>query len=153
MKRAGAAGIALAGLLVLSGCGDQALWIRWCAERDLWHARRDVDRLRLNPRLATDRDYARIGREFAAIAGRYPASRWALAGLPRVALDVGRTSGTAALAAARIEELRGHVPAALESYERVERDYAAVIPVSLEAAVARARLLGRAGREADALDA
>ncbi len=153
MRRAVAVGIALIGLLVLTGCGDQALWTRWRAERDLWHARRDVDRLQLNPRLATDRDYARVERRFAIIAERYPASRWGRAGQSPAAFDVGLVSGRAAIAAARIEELRGRLPAALESYARIERDYPGVFPVALEATVARARLLGRTGREREALEA
>ena len=153
MTRTVAVWIALASLLVLTGCGDQALWTRWRAERDLWHARRDVERLQLNPRLATDRDYAGAESRFAEIAERYPASRWGRAGLPPVEHDVGLVSGRAAIAAARIEELRGRAAEALGSYARIERDYAGVTPVALDATVSSARLLGRAGREREALEA
>ena len=152
MRRAIALGVALIGLVVLSGCGDQALWTRWRAERDLWRARRDVDRLRLNPRLATDRDYARIEERFAAIAERYPASRWGRPGLPAVEHDIGLVSGRAAIAAARLEEMRGRAPEALELYARIERDYQDVTPVALDAAASRARVLGFTGREREALE-
>jgi tetratricopeptide (TPR) repeat protein len=144
---------ALALALAVTGCGDPALWARWGADHDFWYARRAVERLQLNPRLATDADYAAAGAAFARIVARYPAARWAQASESPLAVDVGTVSGRAAIAVARIEELRGHADAALADYARAEDDFAALVPVALEAALARARALERADRGPESIAA
>lgn len=131
----------------VAGCGDRDLWTRWQAERDLWHARRGVERLRINPRLASEADLVRAQEAFRAIERRYPADPWATPErlAHRYGRDVALQSGRAAIQAARLDEARGRPEVAMSGYERVMRDFAAVEPVRLEAALAQVAALERAG--------
>ncbi len=146
--------LAVAASLLAAGCGDADLWARYRAERDFWRARRQVDRIQVNPQLATDQDYARAQRSFAAIPRRFPPQVWARAERARgTALGVAMASGRAAVAVARIDDLRGQTARAIDGYARVMEDYRAVPVVALEAAIARARALERLGRADEALGA
>jgi len=142
----------LALALLGAGCGDSALWARWRAERGSWRARRLVERIEINPRLAGDADWARAAAACRAVVAAFPAAVWterARAGSP-VATDVLASAGGTALLAARLDESRERPGAALEGYERVRREYRAAPAVALGAAVARARLLARLGRSDEA---
>ncbi|HYM82274.1 MAG TPA: tetratricopeptide repeat protein, partial [Candidatus Limnocylindria bacterium] len=125
------------------------------AERRYAQAMRMVDRLRVNPRLANERDVAQAQAAFRSIQERFPATVWTRPERleRRYARDVASISGRAAIAVARLEEMRGRVAPALAGYERAARDYAALLPVRLEAVAARAATLERTGdpRTPDAL--
>lgn len=152
MRTGLAALAALAVLVALAGCGDQTLWARYRAEREFWHGRRLTDRLQLNPQSTTDAEYGRAEAVFRDIVRRFPARDWCtperLAD-PRAA-DVATLSGRAAIALARLAELRGRESAALQAYLDAEKSYAVLRPVALEAALGRARALERAGRQSEA---
>ncbi|MBI1799887.1 MAG: hypothetical protein HYR73_09425, partial [Candidatus Eisenbacteria bacterium] len=141
------------GLIVIVGCADPALWPRWVAERDFWHARRLVDRIRVNPRFAKDSDYERAAEAFSSIGRRFPPSAWGHPALPGAARDVAIAAGRSAIAIAKLDEMRGRVESALAGYARAEQEWRAVPSVALEAAIARALVLERAGRASEALEA
>jgi len=137
-------------LLAAGGCGNPTLWARYRAERDSWHARKLVDRVRVNPRFATPHDYARARAAFEAITRRFPASTWDRAWRPGTARDVAVISGSAAISCAHLDELSGNPGAAIAGLERIEREWAAVRPVARAAAIARAESCERAGRLGEA---
>jgi tetratricopeptide (TPR) repeat protein len=146
--------LAAATLLAMAcGCADPALWPRWVAERDFWHARKHFERIRVNPSLAKDADYARASASFASIARRFPAAVWAQHTAPGPARDVAAASGRSAIAVARIDEMRGRAEVALAEFAAAERDWRPITEVALEAAVGRAELFERMGRVPDALSA
>jgi len=133
-------------LVAVAGCGDGgALWARYRAERDFWHARRMVQEMQIEPRLTTDADFGRAIVSFREIATRFPAERWAAPERLRdpVARDVAILSGDALIAIGQLEEMRGDRAAALAEYERAGRAYRAVIPVALRAALAHAAAMER----------
>jgi len=146
LRRALRAAPALALAAALAGCGDPALWARWRAERGAWRARLLVERLERDPH-GGPAAWARARAACRAVPGGFPAAAWtarARAG-SAPAFDVLAASGRAALLLARLDDLEGRPTAALEGYARMSRDYAEVPAVALEGAVARARLLARAG--------
>jgi tetratricopeptide (TPR) repeat protein len=151
--RAIAAAISVALIALVCGCADPALWPRWVAERDFWHARKFVERIRVNPSLAKDSDYARAAAAFASIARRFPAAVWARHTTPGASRDVAAAAGRSAIAVARIDEMRGRAEQALAEFESAERDWRPITEVALEAAVGRAELLERMDRIPDALTA
>ena len=140
-------------LMVTAGCGDPELWARYRIEREFWNARRGLERLQLNPRLVTDRDYAGVESAFESIVRHFPPERWARTEGSARATDVALVSGRAALAVARLEEIREHTDPALNAYARVVRDWKAVPAIALEAAIARASALERLGRAGEAIAA
>ncbi|TMQ72668.1 MAG: tetratricopeptide repeat protein [Candidatus Eisenbacteria bacterium] len=150
------AGLAVAAVvLAAAGCGDPQLWARYRAERDFWRARRLVERIELNPRVARAAEFARAAAACRAVTTAFPAAAWATperVGTP-IAADVAAVSGQAAIARARLDELAGRTDAAIAGYARAEADYAALPPVALEAVLARAAALERAGRSAEATGA
>src|SRR5207247_997037 len=76
------AGLAVAAVvLAAAGCGDPQLWARYRAERDFWRARRLVERIELNPRVARAAEFARpapaaLPRRPGRTPGSSGASRW-----------------------------------------------------------------------------
>ncbi len=138
---------------LVAGCGDPVLWARYRAEREFWRARRLAERAGARPGEAAGADYRRAVEAFRAIPARFPAAVWAGARRGSMAREVGAVSGRAAIACARLEELRGQADLALAGYAGATRDYASIPVVALEAAAARADLLSRLERGAEALDA
>src|SRR5205085_2694233 len=98
--------------VAVSSCGSPSLHARYDAERAAWLARRDVERIRINPRLAAPSDYARAVASYRRIVERHPAATWRTWGSAesRDGLEV---TGRAALAIAQLEEMRGDQNAAL----------------------------------------
>jgi hypothetical protein len=117
--------LALAALIVAStsGCGNPALWARYQAERQFWHARRLAERAQIDPKATNDADLARAQAAFAAITRRWPASQWARPDrlAMRYGTDVARLSAESVIAAAKIAEARGQLDSALVLLERTER--------------------------------
>ncbi|MBI1796588.1 MAG: tetratricopeptide repeat protein [Candidatus Eisenbacteria bacterium] len=148
MRSAMIAAIGIGALATLAGCGDLDLWARYRAERGFWQARRRLRAIEIEPRLAAAGDYARAAAAFRAVADAYPAAVWTdPAHLARpVARDVALLSGRAAVAAARVRESHGETAAALAGYRDAETAFAAVPEVVLDARLARAAALDRAGR-------
>jgi tetratricopeptide (TPR) repeat protein len=138
--------------LPLAGCGDDGLWARWSAERGTWRARRAVERIALNPEVASRQEWEGAAAACRAVTERFPADAWsarARAGAPYAA-GVLEASGRAAMLLARLDELGGRPDDAAAGYERVRTGFREVPGVSLAAAVGRARVLEREGRAADA---
>ena len=151
MRRAGGLLAAVAWAMVAVGCGDGALWARYRAERDFWKACKQVDRIQVNPRLASDSEYERALGAFRRLAEEYPPERWARApGLAGYAGEVAEVSGMAALALGQVEEMRGRIDRAERCYASAFDRYRNVTTVSVEAAAGQARALGRLGRDGDA---
>jgi len=151
-----AAGALLGAIALASaGCGDPDLWARFRAERDMWHASREIERIRIQPRLASDADWARAERACRTVLSAFPPERWGTAARLEdpVARDVARQAGRAALALGRLAELRGEPEEALARYETVLSDWAGVPDVALDAAIARAKVYDTAGRTEEAAEA
>ncbi|NOT33764.1 MAG: hypothetical protein HOP12_06285, partial [Candidatus Eisenbacteria bacterium] len=84
-------------LVAAAGCRPGTLSERWLAEKAAWHAQRRVDRLAIDPRLASERDVAQALAAHRSIAQRWPAAVWvprAIAG-DTLARDVARIAGRA----------------------------------------------------------
>jgi tetratricopeptide (TPR) repeat protein len=150
MSGPGARAIAMALLaaLVVAGCDDAGLWSRYRAERLFWRARRQVDRLQLNPRFVNDGDYDRAAAAFRRVTHRFPAAEWTRPERlsMRYARDVATLSGRSVIGLARIAEMRGRTEEAIAGYTDALESYHAVPEVALEASIARARALERSGR-------
>jgi len=130
-------------LLLLSGCGNQLLWERWCAERASWHAQREVDRILVRPQVAKPSDFARAEGGFRRIMDEFPAARWGRPGTSGMAAEIGRIAAGSAVALARLAELQNRTAEAMTGYRRVETDWAVYPDVALEAAVLAAGALTR----------
>jgi tetratricopeptide (TPR) repeat protein len=142
----------LAGLILLAGCGDPDLWARFQAERAMWRANRLIQRITIQPRLATARDYDCAEAACERLVSSFPAAVWATPerlGDP-VAREVAVHSARAALALGRIAEIAGRHDAALERYEAVLNDWGQLREAGLEAAVSRASVFEGAGRTEEA---
>jgi tetratricopeptide (TPR) repeat protein len=135
-----------------AGCGSPTLHSRYQAERDFWHAQRRLSRIQINPRLTQESDYREVERAFTELLRHYPASEWATP--ERMAdpygRDVAALTGRSTLALARLAEMRGRDSVALGDYRSIRADFAAVVPVALEAALGEARVLEQMGREGEA---
>jgi tetratricopeptide (TPR) repeat protein len=140
--------VLLLGALAFSGCGDPDLWARYRAERGVWQAAQFAAGIERDPRAAAPGDLQRAARSFRRVAEQFPAATWTDAGHLRrpVARDVATLSGRAAIRAARLEEEAGNLDRALADYRMTRDAYRAVPTVALEASVARAAALERAGR-------
>jgi hypothetical protein len=152
MKRCVPALLAAATLLAVTGCGDPELWVRYQAERSFWRATRQLERIQLNPQVANPAEFDGAAASFRGIIRDYPAARWATPERVRspYGRDIATLSGRAALAIAHLEQLRGHVDAALTSYAQAQNEFSAVRPVALEAALARGAILDQTGRGPEA---
>jgi tetratricopeptide (TPR) repeat protein len=141
--------ILIATTTALSGCGDPALWARYRAERGNWRAQKLVDRIRVNPRLASPRDYRRARDAYEHVARSFPASRW---GRPATATerDVAVAAGTASIAVAELDASRGDYTAALSEFSRAGSDWSAIPEIALAAAIGNAEVRERLGRAAEA---
>ena len=84
----------------LSGCGRAELWARDRADREFWRARRSLQRIEINPAIASEYDYDRAIEAFDRVVTRFPAQRWARPEGLRDPLtrDVALVSGRAMLA-------------------------------------------------------
>lgn len=138
-------------LALLAGCGDADLWARWQAERALYAARREADRVLVHPRGASAADWERVAAAFRVVTTRWPAA-WASPerahGLGR---DVAFASGRAALALARLDGMRGRDSVACVTWSRVAGDYRALPAIAVEAHVGWADALERVSRFDEAL--
>ena len=146
--------LAATAVLALGGCGDPDLWARYQAERSAWRAHRLVDRIQLNPQVASEADFERARTAYAAVVAGFPAARWASPERMRspLARDVATVAGRAMIALHRIDEMQGRIEPAIAGYARAESEFVAVRPVALEAALARAAALGDAGRDSSATE-
>ncbi len=139
---------ALAALALLAGCGTDDRWERWQAERAAWSAARRVERIRLEPSLASAGQWRGAERAYRGLAARWPAAVWtARAERSTAAREVALTVGRAAVAAGAIAELRGRPEDALAVYDEAARAWSGFDPVAFEACVARAHVLAGLGRE------
>jgi tetratricopeptide (TPR) repeat protein len=145
--------VVLAAVSAFAGCGDPDLWARYRAERGFWAARRALERIEIQPRLASDRDVARVIAAFRAVSERFPAAMWAdPARLDHpYRRDVALLSGRAAVTAARVGALHGGLEPAIADCRAIESDYAALPEVVLDARITRAAALERAGRPDEAI--
>ena len=140
-----AAFLALAAL-ALSGCGSPELWARYRAERQFWQARRRIERIQINPRVAGRREFEAAIAAFRRIVDDFPPV-WAAPGRmgDRRARDVATLSGDALLAVGRLEEGRGNATRAMEVYRQAESSFQALPAVRLRALLATAGLSERTG--------
>jgi tetratricopeptide (TPR) repeat protein len=138
--------------LLAAGCGDPDLWARFRAERGAWQVERELQRIRIEPRLATDADYARAEAACRAVMEEFPREVWADPARIEdpLARDVAAEAGRAALALGRIAEMRGDSDEALRRYEDALAGWGALPEIALQAALARARVHDAAGRTAEA---
>ena len=139
-------------LPLIAGCGDPNLWARWRAERALWDAHRQADRVLLRPGGPAGADWALLERRFQAALDEFPAKRWVpLAGSAGPARDVAAASGDAALVLGELSARQGRDEQAVERWRQVIRQYAPLPEVVLEARRAQAQALGRLGRHEEKL--
>lgn len=142
-RRAGAVLVTL----LLVGCGQSDLWDRYQAERELWQARRLVERIQVNPRLASRQDYEDAIAAFRGVVERFPLSEWATPQRLKShrARDVATIAGDALIAIGRLEESRERIPEALDAYRQASTQLAALPAVQLKALLAEAAALERGG--------
>lgn len=136
----------------LAGCGDPDLWARWRAERMLWDAHRQADRVLLRPDGPRPQDWALLEQHFQRALDAFPAERWVpLAGSTGPARDVAAASGDAALVLGELSARQGHDEQAVERWQRVIQQYAPLPEVVLEARRAQSQALARLGRHEEKL--
>lgn len=152
MRIARVAGMWLLLLPLVAGCGDADLWARWRAERALWDAHRQADRVLLRPDGPRPEDWALLEQRFRSALEDFPAERWVpLARSDGPARDVAAASGDAALVLGELSARQGHDDQAVARWQQVIRQYAPLPDVVLEARRAQAQALGRLGRHEDRL--
>ena len=136
----------------VAGCGDSDLWARWRAERALWDAHRQADRVLLRPGGPAREDWALLEARFQTVLDQFPAERWVpLAGSMGPARDVAAASGDAALVLGELSARQGRDEQAVERWKRVVQQYAPLPDVVLEARRAEAQALARLGRHDEKL--
>jgi hypothetical protein len=137
----------MAVVLLVAGCGPTELWIRWRAERALWHARRFESRARNAAPEAAGPVIERALRALAPVTEEFPARRWVARATTgdTLARDIARLSGEAALLSGGLEARRGRLDAALPVFDRVARDYAPVWPLAFDARIAAAEAIEATG--------
>ena len=145
----------LAMALGLSGCaGDQDLWERYRAERQLWQARRllGIASSGVGSAAATQAAAARAAAALEGVVRAFPPARWATVEALRSprAQDVARLSGTAALLRVALDEHAGRDAATEQGYADCAAAFAAVDSVAVAARAGRARALERLGRDSEA---
>lgn len=150
MRRAVLVALTLFAAALLSGCGDEALWARWQAERGLFHARAAAARL---PSHAVDDAALRAAEARALrVMEQFPPSRWAADPAARgAARQVGVASGRAALLLAELADRRDADSLAVERLRAVLGDYAALPAITIPARLSLAHALQRLGRFDEAL--
>jgi len=134
MKRA----LALALLLstFVAGCaGDPDLGTRFRAERALWNASAEVQRLSIRPELVSEATWRKTVETFTAIPSEYPAK-----GKRAAAVELRGVHAHALLAAARIYGSLGDSVAMLDVYSRIENEYKDLPLITGEVAFARGRI-------------
>lgn len=146
---------ALAFAALLAGCGDPMLWTRYRAERAAWRAGRAIERIQINPKLASPDDYARAEAAVARVVEHYPPDRYATAEALKnpYRADIARITGNAAVLEVRLREAQGRREGAAEAYARIIQVYAGVPAVVREALQARGATLLREDRNREAADA
>ena len=136
----------------LAGCGDPDLWARWRAERALWDAHRQADKVLLRPDGPGREDWALLEERFQAALNEFPAKRWVpLAGSNGPARDVAAASGDAALVLGELSARQGRDEQAVERWQQVIQQYAPLPEVVLEARRAESEALARLGRHEEKL--
>ena len=134
MKRA----LALALLLstfVAACAGDPDLGTRFRAERALWNASAEVQRLSIRPELVSEATWRKTVETFTAIPSEYPAK-----GKRAAAVELRGVHAHALLAAARIYGSLGDSVAMLDVYSRIENEYKDLPLITGEVAFARGRI-------------
>jgi tetratricopeptide (TPR) repeat protein len=117
------------------GCGDADLGNRFRAERALWNANAEVQRLSIRPELVTEATWRKAVDTYSAIPSQYPAK-----GRGATALELRGIHANALLAAARIYGTLGDSVAMLDVYSRIENEYKDLPLITGEVAFARGRL-------------
>ncbi|HET9233771.1 MAG TPA: tetratricopeptide repeat protein, partial [Candidatus Eisenbacteria bacterium] len=136
-------------VLLAAGCGgDTDLNARFEAERALWKANAEVQRLSIRPELVTEATWRHAVAMFAAIPTRYPAR-----GTGTTSEELRGVHAYALLAAARIYGSLGDSVAMLDTYARIEADYEDLPTVSGQVAFARGRVAESRGDWKGALSA
>jgi TolA-binding protein len=122
----------------LLGCSGDSLSTRYRAERDVWRAERELERLNLRPQLTADGEWRALSARFAEVGERYAdvpvADGDADAVLTRTlaAEALGRSAGLLAAL--------GDTTGALTRYAEIEERFAAYDNAAAGAALAAARL-------------
>jgi len=138
----------------VTGCGDEALWTRWRAERARWQAEREIRRIELHPSLASVRDFQRAEGWLDRVVRIAPFERWASAsapGDPQVAREVAVISGRAIVRRAELDLMRARRPEAIAALQRAYERAEALPEVAREAAFRCAQALDQADRHDEAL--
>jgi tetratricopeptide (TPR) repeat protein len=145
--------VALGVVAVLAtGCGSGGLWARWRAERDLWRAVHATSGI-VGDSHASPAELAHAAGLFQRVVERWPAEVWVpRAGADSLAADVARVSGRAAIRSADLSWRTGDHARAGAAFDLVERTWAPVWPVPLEAGLAHAAAAARGGDSAAACD-
>lgn len=138
--------------LFLGGCGDHELWARWRAERALWSAHREADRVLLRSDGPAPQDWVRLEGLFLSALREFPAERWApLAVSGGLARDVAAASADAALVLGELAARQGRDEEAVTRWREVALAYAPLPDVVLEARLSQAGALARLGRHEEKL--
>ena len=123
---------------LLAGCSEGSLSTRYRAERDVWRAQRELDRLNLRPQLTADGEWRALAGTFRGVGERY-------ADVPVTEGDedavLTRTLAAEALGrSAGLLAALGDTAAALASYADIEQRFDAYDNAAAGAALASARL-------------
>ena len=102
-------------VLGIVGCGDDALWARWCAERALYRAHTRAERVKAHPDAAGPSEWDGAERALARVAELYPVDVWLARGAGP-ARQVASASGHAWLELARLQVARGRDSIAVATF-------------------------------------
>jgi tetratricopeptide (TPR) repeat protein len=136
------------GVLVAGCARDPDLGNRFQAERALWNASGEVQRLSIRPELVSETEWHKVVDTFSSIPERFPAK-----GTGPTATELRGVHAHALLAAARIYGTLGDSLSMLDVYSRIEREYQDLPVITGEVAFARGRLAEGRGDWSGALAA
>ena len=136
MKRIQALALAFIACASLAACGgDPDLGTRFRAERALWDANAEVQRLSIRPELVSEATWHKAVDMFSAIPTQYPVK-----GKGETATELKTVHAHALLSAARIYGTLGDSVSMLDVYARIESQYQDLPVITGEVAFARGRL-------------
>lgn len=143
MRRAAILAVCLSAVVgFLAGCGGAGIGRRYQAERELWKAQQEAQRLSIQPRLVEHDTWRRLASTFEAIAAGNASVEPGDTDTPtgKISADIRAISARALISAAQIYAGVGDTLRMMATYERVRQEFDDLPQATSEVALAQGRI-------------